>query len=507
MNNTASFIAKQIDNIVPIIGFDMCMHKNETLQSYIVNRLCDDKLGNKPIVTESIDIGLRQRMQNEGYHGFSMLYKRILKKWQGEYPDGNSQILAYISQIVEEEKNNIHLRDNVIEYLKEAHPCLILTTIPFDIIEKELEQELNHKYEARYFVANRDNDSDTKIIPSSEIPPFCIFHLFGTTTESASPWVWTERHLLLYLHALHNQELSQFSIKKALLGKSFFVLGCNLPEWLFQFLLFPLKGSSSAKGSYWINNEKNDRIKEDDQMDETFEQLSEKLETYDCEVEQYTFLRDITTSIRSLKESQKNIIKKEPEYYDFFISHRKGDEKITAEIINEIRKCKCEVWVDYEHPEHLAGDQWTNIRHIIEKSRHIIPIITWEYLTRFSQDNEPERCGVANLTKMALSFMYPCDSEGKKSLRADAAKFVIPIINEGEPLTVFNDQLGSESTAYLGIRTYHKFVKNKQLPEDFENLHVYHYGGKDDENSITKTETWRDLAEDGKTMKELGYKL
>lgn len=506
MSNTASFIAKQIDNIVPIIGFDMCMHNGETLQSYIVNRLCDDKLDNKPILTETINHDLRQRMQNEGYHGFSMLYKRISRKLQGEYPDGNSHILAYISQIVEEEKENIHLRDNVIEFLKEAHPSLILTTIPFDIIEKELYQELNHKYEARYFVASRDNDNDSKIIPNPEIPPFCIFHLFGTTTESASPWVWTERHLLLYLHALHNQELSKFSIKKALLGKSFFVLGCNLPEWLFQFLLFPLKGSSSAKGSYWINKD-NENIEECNQMDETLEQLSEKLDTYDCEVEPYSFLKNITTSIKNQKKSQILTTKKEPEYYDFFISHRKGDEKITAEVVNEIRKCKCEVWVDYEHPEHLAGDQWANIRHIVEKSRHIIPIITWEYLTRFAQDKEPERCGVANITKLVLSFMYPCNLEGKKSLRPDADKFVIPVINEGEPLTVFNDSLGSKSTAYLAVSTYHKFVENKKLPEDFEHLHVYHYGGKDDENSITNTQIWRDLIDKGKTMKELGYKL
>ena len=502
MSNTASFIAKQIYNIVPIIGFDMCMHNSETLQSYIVNRLCDDKLDNKPIVTEIVGEDLRHRMRNEGYHGFSMLYKRILKKWQGEYPDGNSQILAYIAQIVEEEKYNIHLRDSVIEFLKEAHPSLIITTIPFDIIEKELEQEVNPRYESRYFVASRDNDNDSKIIPNSEIPSFCIFHLFGTTTDSASPWVWTERHLLLYLHALHNQELSQFSIKKALLGKSFFVLGCNLPEWLFQFLLFPLKGSSSAKGSYWINN-----INEDYQLDESFELLSEQFETYDCEVERYSFLEDITTCIRHQKELKKSTIKKVPEYYDFFISHRKGDEKITKEIVNEIRKCKCEVWVDYEHPEHLAGDQWANIRQIIEKSRHIIPIITWEYLTRFSQDKESERCGVANLTKLVLSFMYPCDSEGKKSLRADAEKFVIPVINEGESMTVFNEFLGSKSTAYLDVGTYHTFVKNKRLPEDFEKLHVYHYGGKDDENSISKTQIWRDLAEEGKTMKELGHKL
>ena len=525
--STAEIIVSEISNgnIVPIIGFDMLMHDDQTLQAYLIDRLCDDEFfddedDEEPmrLVDNNINNELRQRMKNEGYHGFSILFDHLSASQKGENREGVLPIFPYIEDIVEKEKKHIHLRSNVKEFLNVACPRLIITTIPFDIIE----QELDLKYESRYFIAGKEEkdtmviaykEEDTMVCLDSSIPSLCVYHLFGATTKiaAASPWVWTERHLLLYLHALHhlskflpdnNEDKSKVSLKDALKGSKFLVMGCNLPEWLFQFLLFPLKGTGDANGSYWIDNyAKGKAYDKEKEKDIAYKQLAEQLNSFNCKVKKYSLLEKITTIIKKQKASKPIKDEKEPEYYDFFISYRKEDIEIAKRIVAELSKFECSIWFDDEHNEDLVGDQWAKIRSILERSRHLIPIITYTYLKRFDKDSELQGCGVANLTRQALSFMYPDFSRDHQVLQEGAEEFVCPIFIENESV---KSHIGNLTTNF-GL--YQQSLKDGELPVEFKNVNVRRYDLKREFTDITKDVRWKNLIGKGKTMKEVGFKL
>lgn len=131
---------------------------------------------------------------------------------------------------------------------------------------------------------------------------------------------------------------------------------------------------------------------------------------------------------------------------------------------------------------------------ILERSRHLIPIITHTYIERFSNNGEdPE---FADITKKSLLFMRNY---------ADANEFVRPIFTENESYSV--KEKGREGVFKIKFDYYLNSLKENKLPVEFDGVNLYRYDVERDFTDSTKDKIWKRLIGNGKTMKELGYKL
>ena len=181
--------------------------------------------------------------------------------------------------------------------------------------------------------------------------------------------------------------------------------------------------------------------------------------------------------------------------------------EIVKKIVSALNKFECSIWFDDEHEEDLTGDQWAKIRSILERSRHLIPIITHTYIDRFNEDKEPQGCGVANLTKQALAFMYPDYSNNKRLLREGAEEFVCPIFTENERYICYSQELCSPCETTLTWKRYTSCIDNGYLPAELKTVNVCRYDvGAEITDGPTAIKI-KKLIGTGKTMKELGYKL
>ena len=505
-----SILANRIDTIVPIIGHEMFVYTKpdgtvESQQSYLVD--CFVESGTLS-VSASSDSRLITRMKTEGFHGLTLMYFNFTGS-KPSNPEERGDFENYIEYYVEQAKDSIGLNPSALSYLKATAPNLILTISPFPIIEQDM-RKCGLVYESIYYIPGQIGESFAGI---DEIQgKKYVVHLFGGTQELSSstgtPWASTERKLLCYLHSLHNQDISKSVLVKILAMKKFLVMGCALPEWLFQFLLYPLKGRHEAGGSLWLDNN----------GDSSLELLNERLSCYNCEVKNFDLLDRLTEKIEK-KRMAKDVLAEldQCSSYDFFVSHRAEDTDLTRQIVKKLREYGGTVWVDYEHTADMAGDQWHSIIQALEHSRHLIPIISGNYILRYrSKTLQPGR-DVESITEAAISYMYSGKANDPNSApRSGAEKFVLPLLNKGERFVATMQVYGMDQDIEFEVspRTLSIFCKKDQspLPRQFDNkLHCYFW---EDEssisaqvNSIHDETVWRSLAKEGRTMAEQGESI
>lgn len=516
------YLASMTETMVPIIGLEMIMHRKqvngkdveETVQSYIV----DEFLRRGKLDIQAND-ELVCKMKREGYHGLTLLYQHFTKKGNSQEVRDEFESLIEFLVTKKDVRSDIYIHRSVKNFLEAVHPSLILTTIPFNFIEEEL-MAINN-YDSVYLCVSKKDDNGSTELRIKETGQKLdqdgsfIVHLFGASRaiESSTrfPWVCTERKLLLYLHSLHNQHLADFKLATILESKRFVVMGCNLPEWLFQFLLYPLKRENDANESLWLGNADNTSTKEE--QEKVMTSLNEHLSAYNCEVKSYKILEDLTKYIQS---SQSTIEEQdEPEVFDFFISHRKEDRRITEIVVGVLRKWKFNVWVDYEHKSDISGAQWQNIISAIEKSKHLVPIITSNYIDRYNE-KEKDEVSVKELTEIAFEYMFPEYDESKKSgsckTREGAQNFIVPILKCDDTISLnklTGLNLNDAPSLPLIIEVFKGCCEKGLLPKSFNELLCYEMGEEVSSHDYywKNINLWRDLQAQGTTMKELNFSI
>lgn len=120
---------------------------------------------------------------------------------------------------------------------------------------KYLEQQLKGRiesYKSIWYRLNKEN---------STLPTRCVYHIFGQAKDG-SKWVSDEDLLLTFLLSHNHKEYGATGLTDFLKEneKKLFVLGCNLPNWLFRFLWQPTQAGRNSNQKttqgYWINKEK-----------------------------------------------------------------------------------------------------------------------------------------------------------------------------------------------------------------------------------------------------------
>lgn len=431
---TVQELFERKEYLVPFIGDDLFYVEfsetdHQPLQSYIVDSFIKD---NPEIEVEPEEI---DRMKNSGYYGLTMLNRKFKSRYIIRYKE-------YVKSVY----HMIKLNPVVKRFLKAANFPLVITTSPFEFLEKEL---YGDGYSSLYY--SIDNPPVNRTIDKRN---HLVFHLFGEAERFKSRWVYNERELLVFLHSLHDSMTAPKGLTTYLADKSMLFLGCNLPNWLFQFLWFPINiqrnpmfptGEDTTEG-YWLGKSGNNKPLDD-------------------------FLEDIGFRFSSLKEMEK-VIKRvavlyensnydQNDGYDIFISHAGANENLARQIKVFLENKGLTVWLDKDGGEgkvEIGGEYWKRIHSGILQSRYFMPIVTVEYLNKWLLNTAAipgaKEPGLITETNMAIEWMNDPTNPYR-----EAEVYSLPVIVENGPEPELLESLSDKGILpreiFRGIQCYY----------------------------------------------------
>lgn len=430
-------LVRHHESLVPVIGDELFYVDTEdgkrlSLSEFIVRSFeCE-----YPEIASGISSAEKTIMSEGGYDGLALLSHR--------YGTTHKYVSKYI-HFVTKNKERIKLNDTIKEYIKKSKPKLIITTSSFSLIEKELE-ELNFKErESVWFRTNKEERSEYtgKLNPKGTI----VYHLFGDAESTWPNWVHDDVSLLTFMHCLHESKTSPVGLTDYLKEneKLLLILGCKLPNWFFQFILYPLFVDNQSivdgyRKGFWL--------KEGDD-----EVLSLK-----------TFLNKVQfLSIKKMESviSEVNLQMKaghdidENEDFDVFISHAGKDSPLAIEIAEHLISKGLRVWIDRNrgHGEtEKGGNYLQRIRLGIEHSRYFMPIVTEAYLERFREGDFGKE------TDMAVDWCKKNYDYEENDINVYSLPVVYNIssYNSGKIYNIFPSEL---------FGTNHYYVYNPEKPD------------------------------------------
>lgn len=353
------------NSIVPVIGEDTIVYKYEgtgkeiPFQEFILNEF------QKKYPHVVVDNAVLSSMKGRGYYGLSLL---------SQYYNEQGRFLDDFMDFVSKNASCIKLKDEVFDFLVTFNFPIIITTVCFDIIEQQLKGQIE-SYKSIWYRLNKEN---------STLPSRCVYHIFGQAKDG-SKWVSDEDLLLTFLLSHNHKEYGATGLTDFLKEneKKLFVLGCNLPNWLFRFLWQPTQigRNSNLKTTqgYWINKEK---------PEDSFENFLKK-KNFSADEQVKEILVDATRLLKEeLKreaEERSNMIDAE-EHFDVFISYASEDRQIATAIFEALKNMNVKVWFDDRGKGEITPGQkyWERIDNGIKHSAHFMPIITGNWMQKLT---------------------------------------------------------------------------------------------------------------------------
>lgn len=234
-----SCINDEEHSIVPVVGMSAFYVQNdnqEPLQEFIV----------REIVMRYISKGKQSAVFNCCRKGdiksMTKLSKALKDYGNDNYFDDEMDIYQCVYDLIREVKNNIFINPQVKDFLLYGKFPLIITTCYVDILSNLLVGPNGKFYMPVSYLGHGDVE-DLKVLkdsPKREPKYPTIFHLFGKITSNSEP-VIDEDDFLKYLHCLHDTSHQPKELKKYLEDRQILIVGCNIPDWTFRFMLHSLK--------------------------------------------------------------------------------------------------------------------------------------------------------------------------------------------------------------------------------------------------------------------------
>lgn len=427
------------EEIVPVIGEDMFVYKGDfsdgkeiSIREYLFVRFQKDY--NIELTPDKIDLILKHN-----YYGLSIMHRVFRAK-------GKDYVAKYKKYIVEaDNKNEIYLKSYVKDFLLSFNFPMIITTTNFKFIENILTRE-GLSYNSVWYKLNDNNKTP---IPIGK----CVYHIFGNAMDSYD-WVYDEKMLLRFMHSLHEKDFMAENLIKYLRNgkKRMMVLGCNMPDWLFRFLWYPICSDNLFEGEsgYWINES----------------DVEDSFDTFLNEVN-YASNEDVKCILETLTDNHKDLIvnnkdvKPEKEKYDVFISYSSNDYEFVKIIYKILADRNIDAWFDEGGSGRIIeGENYMKkIKEGVPKCKYYMPIVTETFIEK-SINRE------SNLFKETeiIDEFYKTLSEDLKD------GYCLPIIVANN---VFNgnsvDVRLVEGLAALGILKSHFYTQKKMITFDVEN--------------------------------------
>ena len=406
-----SDMVKKRNSIVPIIGEDMIVYKGKgsgeeiPFQEFIFNEF------QKKYPHVTVDDATLTSMKERGYYGLSLL---------SQFYNEQGRFLDDFMDFVIKNTSKIKLKDEVLDFLVTFNFPIIITTVCFDIIEQQLKGKIE-SYKSIWYRLNKEN---------STLPSRCVFHIFGQAKDG-SKWVSDEDLLLTFLLSHNHKEYGATGLTDFLKEneKKLFVLGCNLPNWLFRFLWQPTQTGRNidlkTTQGYWINKEK---------PEDSFENFLKK-KNFSADEQVKEILVDATKLLKDELEREaeehSSMIDAE-EQFDVFISYASEDRQIASDIFEALKNLNVKAWFDDRGKGEITPGHpyWEKIKNGIKHSAHFMPIITGNWMHKLTNTSS-----LKEETYLVRDWLAECRKEGSNNhLKAN---YSIPVIIQS---SVYNDE-------------------------------------------------------------------
>lgn len=333
--------------IIPIIGDEVLYTVNESgdkvsLQNYILQKLNEE---------------YKQQVQEYSFKNMTV-FERLLKS--------RKTLIRRIKKIIASKE--IKIEPCILHFLRNGEFPLIITTTYTDVLERVLSGYVSVDYccdkihdigEIAY------NDKNKRLANKT------IFHLFGSLEDGGlAPCVVTEDDFLTYLHGLSDtntspQKLREYIQNKGLERREILALGCNIPDWVFRFLLY-----SMVKEDLFVNKDQSFKGGVIDSANDA--NLAAFLENI-----AYYYGSNILSFIEEINSRLQPQIR-----HSIFVSVFSEDlnspvhGRQIREIIDKL-KTRYDVWYCGDRLQSYAGEAyWLEIRKGLEECEFFLPIIT-----------------------------------------------------------------------------------------------------------------------------------
>lgn len=417
-----SDMVKKRSSIVPIIGDDVLVYKGKNsleeipLQEFILQEF--QKKYPHVKVSESDVISMMER----GYYGLSLMSQYYERRFLDDFMD-----------FVNENRSYIKLKDEVLDFLVLFNFPVIITTICFDIIEQLLRGKVED-YKSIWYSPNKKNDN--------ELRSGYVYHIFGQAKDG-SKWVFDEDTLLAFLLSHNSKENGAVGLVDYLKEneKKLFVLGCNLPNWLFRFLWQPTQigrvANLKTTQGYWINKEK---------PEDSFENFLKK-KNFSADEQVKKILVDATKLLQEelqREAEERNIRIDTEEHFEVFISYASEDRQIATTIFEALKNINVKAWFDDRGKGEITpgSPYWEKIKNGIKHSAHFMPIITGNWMEKMTSTSS-----LKEETLLVKDWLAECRKTD--SLVHLKSNYSIPVIvngseyNEVEITNRYIEQFGS----------------------------------------------------------------
>lgn len=389
------------DAVIPIVGDDVFYvessdNRRRSIHEYLLECFIDE-YGDDGLT----DVDRSAIVKGE-FYGLSKLEKFYPADFETDYR-------RYIRQA---RKNDMIKMDETVRmFLATFRFPIIVTTTCFDFIENAIKEM--HYTSMAYMPRGANVLSLDAAVPT-------VYHIFGLISDGAQ-WVYNEDKLLEFLHALHNSDTTTVALKKYIDSRNcrMLALGCNLPDWLFRFLWYPLKSNATAsrqKKGYWINER---------QIDDSFNDFLDNIKFYST----HQLNEILTLAVKQQKEiealsSASNT--EDESHFDAFLSYASEDKHIAEQVFDLLTERGYKIWFDKEGDGKIeAGSNYMKkIETGVRNSRYYIPLITGNFLNKV--------CNPESNLKKELDIVR----NHYKSFTTAPERYSIPIIVQG---STFNE--------------------------------------------------------------------
>lgn len=432
------------DEIVPVIGEEMFYYKGchsddkeISIRQYLLNRFQND------FPDVHLDESKIYSIINSDFYGLSLMHRLFNAK-------GKNYVDRYKKYITEAENNNeIFMKDYLLDFLVAFRFPLVISTVSYKFIENILEDK-GLSYNTVTYNLNGDNRNTLPIGRN-------VYHIFGLAKDSYN-WVYDERRLLDFMHSLHEKDYMAENLVNPIRNakKRMMVLGCNMPDWLFRFLWYPIYSNYNAEGEhgYWIND-----VDVEDSFDGFLQEVN-----YASNEEVKDILEKIASKRKELVSDNKEI-KPKKDKFDVFISYASEDYEIVKIIYKILSDRNVDAWFDEDGDGRIIeGENYMKkIKENVPKCKYYMPIVTESFLKK----NLAPESNLSKETNIINDFYGTLSKEQQEN-------YSLPIIIANH---TFNGSIVDtklvEGLSSFGILKPHFYFQKKMVSFDVDNKEAF----------------------------------
>ena len=357
-------LLNEIDNgnVIPVIGPDLLVCPKvteETVDGKTIVRT--DNLHQQLINYIAQKTGVNKRPRTFSQLVFDESYKSKVR-------NNTKQIYLLIYQMLSNAGNIKEIDTKPSQMLTDLlgtkrFPFVITTS--FTPVVEEAMRAVWGDVAVLNFNSDPQNSSQEKggdIRTPADLQKPTVYYMFGKYCNVPERFVVTDSDMMKFCSKWIKGDGVPKNLTEALKKKYLLILGNNYSDWLFRFIWYGLRSTTSEMKS---------DVVVDDRVEESFKEFLERLETF--------FQEDPSTFISSIKEemeARSAASRPSEERYDtdVFISYSRSDSILAERLKSSLEAQGLSVWFDKES---IKTENWEQaIERGIRRTRLFLPILT-----------------------------------------------------------------------------------------------------------------------------------